>query len=171
MSAVNAAVNVAIVPTAEPYFRGLHRALDFVAREGRYLAFTEAPPWEASLGFYREVIAGDLVQFVAVREGEVLGCCDILPMMGQARAHVGRLGIWLLPDARGQGIGARLLEAAIDKARRKGITRVELTVRVDNLNAKALYERFGFVVEGLQRNSTRVDGEYSDAWAMALLLD
>lgn len=160
-----------ITPTAEVHFPGLHRALDIVAREGRYLAFTEAPPWEASLAFYREVIAYDLVQFVAVRDGEVRGCCDILPMVGQARAHAGRLGIWLLPEARGQGLGARLLAAAIDKARTKGITRVELTVRVDNLNAKALYERFGFVVEGLQRNSTRVGGEYSHAWAMALLLD
>lgn len=165
------AETVSIVPTAEAHFRGLHRALDIVAREGRYLAFTEAPPWDASLGFYREVIGQDLVQFVAVCEGAVLGCCDILPMMGQARAHAGRLGIWLLPEVRGQGLGARLLAAAIEKARQKGITRVELTVRVDNLNAKALYERFGFVVEGLQRNSTRVAGEYADAWAMALLLD
>lgn len=162
---------VVIAPVAEAHFRGLHRALDIVAREGRYLAFTQAPPWEASLGFYREVIAHDLVQFVAVREGEVLGCCDILPLMGQARAHAGRLGIWLVPEARGRGIGARLLAAAIAKARTKGITRVELTVRVENLNAKALYERFGFVVEGMQRNSTCVNGEYADAWAMALLLD
>lgn len=165
------AATVSIVPTAEAHFRGLHRALDIVAREGRYLAFTEAPPWEASLAFYREVIDQDLVQFVAVRDGDVLGCCDILPMLGQARAHAGRLGIWLVPEARGKGIGAQLLAAAIAKAPHKGITRVELTVRVENLNAKALYERFGFVVEGLQRRSTRVAGEYSDAWAMALLLD
>lgn len=163
--------SVSILPTAESHFPGLHRALDIVAREGRYLAFTEAPPWDASLGFYRDVIDNDLVQFVAVRDEVVLGCCDILPMLGQARAHVGRLGIWLVPEARGQGLGTRLLAAAIAKARAKGVTRVELTVRVDNLNAKALYERFGFVVEGLQRKSTRVNGEYADAWAMALLLD
>lgn len=162
---------VDIAPTAECHFQGLYRALDIVAREERYLAFTQAPPWEASVGFYRDVVANDLVQFVAVRDGEVLGCCDILPMLGQARAHVGRFGIWLLPEARGQGLGARLLAAALDKARLKGFTRIELTVRVDNLNAKALYVRFGFVVEGLQRRSTCVKGEYSDAWAMALLLD
>ncbi|MBL8518809.1 MAG: GNAT family N-acetyltransferase [Betaproteobacteria bacterium] len=165
--------DIAILPTAEIHFAGLHRALDIVAREGRYLAFTQAPPWDASIEFYRDVLAHDRVQCVAVVKASqaVLGCADILPMLGEARAHVGRLGIWLLPEARGQGLGARLLDSAINKARVKGFTRVELTVRVDNLNAKALYERFGFVVEGLQRRSTRVNGEYSDAWAMALLLD
>lgn len=167
--------DVQILPTAQRHFRGLHRALDIVAREKLYLAFTQAPPLEHSLGFYEDVLKNDLVQFVASRENgdavEVLGCCDILPLMGEARAHAGRLGIWLVPEARHLGLGARLLEAALTKAKTKGITRVELTVRVDNVNARRLYERFGFITECLQKNSTRVDGEYSDAWAMALLMD
>jgi putative acetyltransferase len=43
-------------------------------------------------------------------------------------------------------------------------------VRTDNHNAKALYERFGFTVEGIQRQSLCVEGAYHDAYAMALLL-
>ena len=167
--------DVHILPTQEAHFRGLHRALDIVAREGRYLAFTQAPPWKTSVNFYRDVLSQDLVQFVAVRGSaadiEVLGCCDILPTLGEARAHVGRLGIWLVPAARHHGLGARLLAAALHKADAKGITRVELTVRVDNLNAKRLYERFDFMLEGMQRRSTRVNGDYADAWAMARVRD
>jgi ribosomal protein S18 acetylase RimI-like enzyme len=71
--------------------------------------------------------------------------------------------------ARHQGLGVRLLEATLGKAHAKGITRIELTVRADNLNAKALYERFGFKVEGLQCRCFRVGGHYHDAYAMALL--
>jgi RimJ/RimL family protein N-acetyltransferase len=34
-----------------------------------------------------------------------------------------------------------------------------------------LYERFGFVREGVQRNAIRLDGEYEDLICMALLLE
>lgn len=50
-----------------------------------------------------------------------------------------------------------------------GLTRIELTVRTDNENAKALYERVGFTNEGLLRNAFGFDGHYHDAYAMALL--
>jgi putative acetyltransferase len=82
---------------------------------------------------------------------------------------VGVLGIALLPQARGQGLGGRLMDAAIDKACRQGITRIELTVRADNLRAKALYERKGFEVEGLCRRAFRVDDQYIDSYSMALV--
>jgi putative acetyltransferase len=90
-------------------------------------------------------------------------------VFGHSRAHIGLLGIALLPEARHRGLGAQLLQAAIDKSWARGLTRIELSVRADNLNAKALYERFGFVHEGLQRRASLVGGIYHDAHAMALL--
>lgn len=153
---------------------GLITVLDGVAREKRYLAMTEAPPPDAAAAFFRSAIEAEEVQIVAVRREEgcdvVLGCCDVLRQFGQARSHAGRLGIWLAPDARGRGLGQRLLTAAIALAKARGITRIELSVRVDNPGAKRLYERCGFTVEGLQKRCMCVDGEYSDAWAMSLLL-
>jgi len=47
---------------------------------------------------------------------------------------------------------------------------VELTVREDNRSAIALYEKVGFVTEGLQRNGALVDGEYENIIEMAILL-
>ena len=67
------------------------------------------------------------------------------------------------------GIGERLMRATIAKAWAKGLTRIELTARVDNLNAKALYERLGFKHEGIKKREFRVDGQYYDCYAMALL--
>jgi RimJ/RimL family protein N-acetyltransferase len=43
-------------------------------------------------------------------------------------------------------------------------------VREENRRAIALYEKVGFVVEGLKRKSTRIDGTYSNDLCMALLL-
>ena len=61
------------------------------------------------------------------------------------------------------------MTAAIERAWAKGFTRIELTVRIDNVRAKRLYERLGFSVEGRQRQAFRVNGEYFDSSFMALL--
>jgi ribosomal protein S18 acetylase RimI-like enzyme len=55
----------------------------------------------------------------------------------------------VLPEARGQGVGTRLLEYCEEKARERGAKKLTLAV-VANNPAKRLYERFGFVA----RNST-----------------
>ncbi len=162
-------MNLSIEPLSERHFGGVYAALDMVAREKRYLAFTQAPPIEQAFEFYRYILANDLCQMLALMDGLVVGWCDVLPARGEARAHIGTLGIGLVPPARHMGIGPKLMQQAIDAAWARGLTRIELTVKADNAKAKALYQRFGFEVEGLLRNSFRVDGEYSDSYAMALL--
>lgn len=106
---------------------------------------------------------------VAVSEDRVVGWCDILPSFGESRRHVGTLGIGLLPEFRDRGIGRRLLQAAISTAWARGLSRIELTVREDNLRAKALYERMGFENEGVKKRSMLVDGKFYDCFFMALL--
>ena len=161
-------MNATIVPLAEPHFEQLRSVLDAVARERRYLAALEASPPQRSFAFYRSLIA-DGQGHVALIDDRIVGWCDIQPSFGQARAHVGVLGIGLLAEARRHGIGGRLLEAAIATAWSRGLTRIELTVRDDNAAARELYERFGFEHEGVMRRSMRVDGRYHDCFAMALL--
>jgi putative acetyltransferase len=162
-------MSIVIVPTAEEYFEGMRQVLDTVAREKRFLAFLQAPPVEEAFAFYRNSLAKDHCHFVAVEDDAVVGWCDIQPTHGEARAHVGTLGIALAPAARHRGIGSELMKAVLAKAGAKGLSRIELTVRTDNLNAKALYKRFGFAVEGIRRRDICVDGEFFDTYAMALI--
>jgi RimJ/RimL family protein N-acetyltransferase len=79
------------------------------------------------------------------------------------------LGVGLLPTYRGKGIGRRLMARVIAAAWRKGLTRIELTVRQDNRRAIALYKRLGFKAEGVRRNAFLIDGKYHNLIAMALL--
>lgn len=163
------AMNADILPLAESHFEGLLNALDIVAREKRYLAFTQAPPRDKAFAFYRDILANDLCHYVAVQGGEVIGWCDVLPVHGESRSHVGILGIGLVPSARHRGIGTALMQAALAKAWTKGLSRIELTVRTDNLNAKALYERMGFKIEGRKQRAFLIDGKFHDTYLMALL--
>jgi RimJ/RimL family protein N-acetyltransferase len=81
------------------------------------------------------------------------------------------LGIGVLARERGRGIGSALLRATLNGARAFGFTRVELAYRADNSRLGRLYERCGFVREGVQRNAVRLDGTYEDVICMALLME
>jgi len=160
---------ITIVPAAECHYPGLHRAIDIVAREERYLAFTQAPAWEAADAYYRSLAAAGAPHYVALDGDQVVGWVDITPVTGDSRAHIGTLGIAILPGYRDQGLGPRLLHTAIDAAWAKGLTRIELCVRTDNPRAIALYARLGFQHEGTRKNANLVRGQYIDAHSMALL--
>ena len=159
-----------IVPIAEEHIEGFRLAVDSVAREGRYLALVEAPPVEKSRAFVRRNLNEDRPHFVALEDGRVVGWCDIASLDRPVYAHSGVLGMGVIAAHRGRGIGEALIRAALEKARVTGLTRVELLVRESNTPARALYEKVGFVVEGVQRNAVRMDGRYEDQLSMALLL-
>jgi RimJ/RimL family protein N-acetyltransferase len=162
---------IEIVPIGQGHIDGFHRALDIVARERRYLAFLEAPPIESTRAFVLGNIKRGHLQFVAVSaDGEVVGWCDVTPLDRPTQAHRGVLGIGLLPQFRGQGIGTKLLRSALAAARAFGLHRVELTVREHNTGAIELYKKEGFTLEGVQRDAVLVDGAYEDLVCMAVLL-
>ncbi len=141
--------DILIEPIREDHVEGFREALDTVAREKKYLIFTEAPPVERMLSFVRDNIAAGHPHMVAVDGGSVVGWCDIRAKERAVQSHVGVLGMGLIPGYRDRGIGRRLITAALDAAREKGLHRVELNAHGDNLRAIALYEKVGFVHEAL----------------------
>jgi ribosomal protein S18 acetylase RimI-like enzyme len=161
--------SVEIVPITQDHIESFHRSLDFVARERRYLAFLEAPPFESTRAFVLDNIKQGYPQLVAVSAGQVIGWCDVVPNPRPIHAHAGVLGIALLPEFRRQGIGGRLIRQTLDAARDFGLRRVELTVRERNAVAIELYKKFGFAIEGLQRNRILVDGAYENLVLMGVL--
>ena len=162
---------VSVVPVTEAHIRGYHEAVDRVARERRYLAFLEALPFEKSEAFVRENLAQGNPHVVALVGGQVVGWCDICPIGRPVYAHGGVLGMGIVEEHRGKGIGEALMRAALAQARQRGLTRVELTVRADNERAIALYRKIGFADEGVKRKAILVDGRYIDVACMALLFE
>ena len=84
--------------------------------------------------------------------------------------HVGTLGIGLLSDSRGQGLGPQLLGRAIEAASEAGVRRIELQVFASNARAVHLFEKAGFVTEGVKRRARILEGQEDDVVCMALLV-
>lgn len=163
-------MDVRIVLLDESHIDGLHETVDHIARERIFLPFTEAPAPERMRKFLFSAIERRRPYFVATSEDRVVGWCEVEPHIGRASlAHRGELGIGLLPNFRGRGVGRRLIRRAIDAAFEFGLSRIELTVREHNRNAIALYRSVGFRDEGILRNAFYLDGCYENLCLMALL--
>jgi len=73
-------------------------------------------------------------------------------------------------DFRGRGLGQRLIDRTIADAKQKGLERIELEVFASNTPAIKLYEKVGFVVEGVKQKARKLDDIYDDLIEMALFI-
>jgi putative acetyltransferase len=115
--------------------------------------------------------ADNLIGLCACIDGRVVGSLGLF-VGGQSprRRHAGEIGMAVHDDWHGRGVGSSLLTAAIELADRwLALSRLELTVFVDNTAAIHLYESKGFEIEGTFRQYAFRDGEFVDAHAMARL--
>jgi ribosomal protein S18 acetylase RimI-like enzyme len=155
---------------SEEYFVGFHTCLDSVARERHYLALVQAPPLEATKEFLRLDVEKGVIRKIAIKLGEVIGWCDISPGRNEGFTHSGRLAMGVYKTYRRVGIGKKLLRDAIADARKMGLERIELEVYSSNTPALTLYEKHGFVREGVKVKGRKLDGVFEDIIEMALIL-
>ena len=105
-----------------------------------------APPerWE------RWAAQHDNVVFVALDGDRYVGMAAG-GMHHELEGAVWLFALWVEPDSRGNGLGARLIEAVAGWAGEQGATRLDLSVTTNNPAAAALYARAGFGETGRRR--------------------
>jgi ribosomal-protein-alanine N-acetyltransferase len=111
-----------------------------------------ADPW--SVASFRSLVGHPQVWFMVATEGD-------------AGPPIGYIVVWFVvdegevanlaisPEARRRGIGARLLDGALEAAADRRITRIFLEVRDSNEGARALYASRGFELVGRRRGYYR----------------
>lgn len=118
-----------------------------------------------------ENIPSHLSMLVAVVDEHVVGQLGLERESGR-RAHVGKLGMMVHADYQGRGVGSALMQAAVDLAENwLNLSRIELEVYTDNAAGIALYQKFGFEIEGTLRDYAFRDGQYVDSCLMARIRD
>jgi ribosomal protein S18 acetylase RimI-like enzyme len=134
-------------------------------------AVSPAPIPADRTSFFREdhEPAGYLVAEV---DGVVCGYVSLhqnIPL--PSHAHVLEInGLAVAPEAQGRGVGRELVEAAVAEATKQGATKVTLRVLGPNTGAQRLYDRCGFVVEGVLKGEFILDGQLVDDLLMAYYL-
>ncbi|CAL9580689.1 GNAT family N-acetyltransferase [Streptomyces sp. NPDC088935] len=74
------------------------------------------------------------------------------------------------PRGRGRGLGSEATRLVVGHAfEQVGLHRVQLEVYADNPRARRVYEKAGFVVEGVRREAALRGGEWVDDVLMAVL--
>lgn len=111
--------------------------------------------------------------FIAEIDGDkesVVGYIKLVIDEEKRRKHKGRISIAVHKDYQGNGVGSKLFKAAIDLAKNwLMLKKLELTVLETNQNAIAMYEKYGFEVEGVFKEDTVVNGKYENVVSMGMI--
>ncbi|MQR01526.1 GNAT family N-acetyltransferase [Glaciimonas soli] len=130
------------------------------------LPFPTLKKWQKQLS---ELPVG-VYSLVAVIDNIIVGQLGLEANQRPRRKHVASFGIAVKDAYQGQGVGSKLLAAAIDLADNwLNITRIELTVFTDNAAAIATYKKHGFIIEGESAQYAFRNGEFVSVYHMARL--
>ena len=123
------------------------------------------------LSIYNDLIAREVL-YVFDEDSIPTGMCKLVPQEHR-NAHVVYLGgIAIHPFFAGKGEGLKMMHDIIEYAKQNGFLRIELSVASINEKAIRLYEKAGFVKEGLLKKFTYLKNEnkFLDEVMMACLL-
>lgn len=111
--------------------------------------------------------------FVALADKKIVGTANIKASYMKRIEHIGEIGISILKDYWGLGLGTLMMEDLILWAQESCvIRRLELTVQARNIRALELYRKLGFSEEALMpRGAKTDDGEFLDVYLMSLMID
>ena len=112
-------------------------------------------------------INGDDLLLIAVEDENIIGFLSAQRGIPRKIKHTAYIVIGIRKNFRGNGIGKKLFLELDLWAKENNVSRLELTVMCTNSIAKQLYEKNGFVVEGIKRNSIFMKGNYIDEYYMA----
>ncbi|MET0463085.1 MAG: GNAT family N-acetyltransferase, partial [Chitinophagaceae bacterium] len=82
--------------------------------------------------------------FVALREEEIVGGGGIFPTEGLPAGTCELVKMYLRKDARGTGLGKKLIETCLHWAKEQGYSNVYLETMPELKPALKVYEKFGF---------------------------
>ena len=84
------------------------------------------------------------IYFVAETKNGIVGGAGIFPSPGLPEDTCELVKMYLLPEARGIGLGKKLIEKCIDAAKEKGFRFMYLETMPELKQALKTYEKFGF---------------------------
>lgn len=108
---------------------------------------TFSMPWSRE-AFLEMITKDDAAYYVAELDGRVVGGCGVLMIAGEGNIT----NVVVAGEARNKGIGTKMLRYLMEEGERNGLGAFTLEVRVSNAAAIHVYEKLGFLSEGIRPN-------------------
>ena len=96
----------------------------------------------------RKIENCDGVQLFAECNGKIVGSCSINRKSEQRQAHIGDMGICILQEFTGLGIGKCMMTVAEKESTNMKLRMLELSVNGKNKVARNMYRKIGFIEAG-----------------------
>jgi RimJ/RimL family protein N-acetyltransferase len=122
----------------------------------------------------------EVIKHIKSNKGLIIVVQDNVNVVGFATLARGRLekdrhradlGIGILKEFRGIGIGTAMMNYMIEWAeKQEGLEKISLTVFSTNKAATNLYRKFGFKMEGVSKRQYKIEGKYVDDLIMGKFL-
>jgi L-amino acid N-acyltransferase YncA len=142
--------------------------------------------WEAVRSIYREGIATGNATFeqsapewdqwhaghlktcrLVARSGGVLGWAALSPVSGRCvYAGVAEVSVYVAERARGQGVGAALLQRLVRDSEDAGVWTLQAGIFPENTASIKLHERAGFRIVGTRERLGSMNGRWRDVVLM-----
>ncbi len=108
-----------------------------------------------------------VITFLTFYQNELVAISDI-NMSDKTERHTGALGISVVKDLRGEGVGNVIMDLILKEAKKElpELKIVTLEVYSTNDIAQKMYQKFGFVQYGLLPNGIMRGGSFEDAILM-----
>jgi len=110
---------------------------------------------------------------VACVDGEIVGHLKLRTFPNSPRRkHIGSIGMSVHDQWQGKGVGTALMETVVGFADQwLNLSRLELSLYVDNEPGMRLYKKAGFEIEGKMRRAAFREGCFVDIYMMARIVE
>ena len=151
--------------------------LDQIGQESNFTSLDEngisMAESEMQIFIDKQAQSENQITLLAFLNDELAGIINVTADQRPRVRHIGDIFLGIKKTFWSSGLGSILMEEVIEWAKTSGvIRRLQLTVQKRNLAAIHLYEKMGFITEGLQERGACIErGEFLDVYLMGKLID
>jgi RimJ/RimL family protein N-acetyltransferase len=141
------------------------------SRSGLYTGFDKTVTREEEAKWLAQALVGiergEAINTIAEIGGQIIANGEVRRGKYKDTRHHGHVGLTMISEYRGQGIGRRIIETLVRESRRAGLKTLDVEFLAENETARRAYAKAGFKQAGIIPRKVFRGGKYFDGLIMS----